>query len=390
MLWTALLIALKWVGSDRVGFLSGAFRDEPRALHGHPKDATGIDTETDDTSSDDCLSLKEHGDYEAGNDFSVVLTNDNKESKATRNFGSMTVTACRFIFFGSGAIFLACLVLLYTQGLPHVQETIDATWSASGQVHEIVSDTSALVHENVPNAKALIISLRKGIQLELDRPEFCPNDPSLDDTPLASEIRRFVHDVLDQFDTLDKYLSFDSKKISEILTRLNHISGDIVDRTGTTEATGFVSAVCFVILALLPVLLSGAALMAHERVSFPKFEKIVRYLLAPLFVVAVVAAWTMLVVVLVSATMTADFCLPSGRVAGSGPDQTVLSMLEAVHEEPGSMVHQLVEHVISDGEVSANVIDMLHDYQFKTVRQRTDSSENLPINQSLALRLFMF
>ena len=375
VLWTALLIALKWAGSEKVGFLSGAFRDVPRPLYGLAKDHAGSDTATDDASSDDCSSLEKPSSYEVGHDLSASLTNEFAASKKPmRKAGSLTVATCRLIFCGSGLIFLACLVLVFTQGLLHVQETVDVASAASSQVYDIVNETSTLVHKNVPSAKSLISSVRKGIQLELVRPDFCPADPAMDDTPLASEIRLYAYDVIGQLDTLDKYLSFDSKKISEILKLLSQVSGDVFERTDTMEVTGFLSALCFVILALLPVLLSGAAIMAQNQVSFPMLESMVRWVLAPIFVVVVVAAWTMMVVVLVSATMSADFCIPSGGVAGSGPDQTVLNMLQAVHEHPGSMAYQLAEHVISDCEVNSTVIDMLHDYQFKTVRRLADGS----------------
>jgi hypothetical protein len=356
--WAICLIACKWIGKTKVGFLSGKLCEDPveRPPDSDEKEFGKFSRECD------WDALKDgDDDVSTGVDLDLVGSSEAAPTSSSRIW-------LYYVFIGKGSIFFGCLALLFAQGLLHTHETIDIAASSSSQVQYIAHESYMLIHETVPAMTSLIFRLREGLQLELDMPEFCPANPSLDDTWLASQIREYAYDILNQLDTLGGFLSFDTENTGKMLQLLLEKDvTEVADWAGSIDTTGFVTIPAFVLLALVPVLLMAAALLAYEQVWFPVFDRAVRRLLIPLLVIFVAAAWSLLVLNLSAATIAVDFCLPSDDIVGSSPDRTVLRALQAMHQHPSGMVYQFAEHIISGCSFDAEVVMLIEAYRFRMV-----------------------
>ncbi|GKY99356.1 hypothetical protein MPSEU_000890600 [Mayamaea pseudoterrestris] len=370
MIWVVFLIIFKRIRSKKIGFLSGNFADTVSESGNNLMMSLQSLQVNLDTACQNLGKLPLHevekGAVEEGDaepeEVGKVVAHASAESATS----SSMVNICRFLFIASGTLFFAFLVLVFSQGLMHVQETAEILNDSSSVVHAISIDVGVLVNDKVPQMRYLASSLRESIQIELDRPTFCPAQPALGRTVFASDIRTFAYDVVEQLKTLDALFAIDKAEIDQVLQGIDGATSAIKARTGEHDLMSLRGAVCFVVVAILPLFLMAATLMAHEQVPFRKFEHAVEWMILPLFILLVVFAWSTLVVALATAAMAADFCLPDGRIAESGPDQSLLNILQAIHQHPGSMTYQLAEHIMSECVVSADIVNLLEKYQFET------------------------
>lgn len=336
-------------GQKRSGFLSGA-----------PFEVTG--NGSDDTK-DDTGKSKSRVTDENTSDFRGCL-------------GISTTTWVRVTFILSGITFILFAVLLVTEGITNLQETVRTVHQSSIDIGTLSTEAEEIINVGLRDVRGLANNVRVALGAELEGDAFCPADPGLDNNEAAADVRDKADQALDLLGQLDDFMRDEIDVISEAITEAGSAAAEVEEGLGDVDLTDWEALLILIPFTFVPCLLVAAAILAHFDVEFPFFICFINWFLMPLFILMVVACAVVATLMIAAASANSDFCLPGGYPTdsydGISPDTTMARILD-VNGYQGDTIREVADFYLAQCQDVKDPYTFFTDY----VPELTESQSTL-------------
>lgn len=214
-------------------------------------------------------------------------------------------------------------------------------------------------------AGRLAQKVKSAMSSQLDDPsKFCPAHPDLEDiAPQATEMRRQAMDAVSQIDEISNYIDTTVRQVYDSLREARDNSEMISAQLTRIDVTDWKALLALIPFSIVPALLMAGALLAMFDSTFKCYTCFINWFLCPVFVVLVAITWIIAALMIISAAINGDFCLPGGRIGDLGiepirnnmtltlqpnpPDYTVLELLKQQGFEPDTSTYDVAAYYIS-------------------------------------------
>lgn len=109
----------------------------------------------------------------------------------------------RGTFIGCGLLFLIFAILLVTQGITQLQDTVVVVHTSAVDVGAIAKEADKIVNLGLKDVRGMANSIRDKLIEELHGDELCPADPNFNNNQEFKEIRDLADEALDQLEQID-------------------------------------------------------------------------------------------------------------------------------------------------------------------------------------------
>jgi hypothetical protein len=347
--WMLLILIFLCLGRDRVGFLSGAPFDRKRRYSKAKQSASP------QPSTDGSLQEEFNNEVEATNTVS-------RKRKGGGCCGGTTPVWIRGSFILSGIIFILFSILLVTQGITNLQQTVETMDQSAVDVQLLASEASAILQEGLLDVQPVAASLRDALVAELQRDNFCPGDPDLEQSATAQDVRDVATTAVDALTALDEFVTEQADDIALAVEKVEKGAAQIHDVTGDVDVTDWEALLILIFYTIVPCVLVAATILAHYDVdvSGSGLVCIINWFFLPLFILMVIVAAGTASGMIIAASANSDFCLPGGRaeiddnqlseffVRTNSPDYTLMRILERSGYKPEDtdMVYKVANYYV--------------------------------------------
>lgn len=342
--WVLALLFCSYVGKNRVGWLAGLDDADEKLL-------TQTDTEDDD---DDSLEFEEAWECQD----SIQCTDEN--ISPSRN----TFRYFRFVFLICGVAFVASAFVFANIGVANLQLTVNSVHETSSQINELAHQVRFILSAEIPVLSPLSTYVASRINEELAVEQFCPGNPTLDNSDLAWQVKQNAASVRDQMSDIPHLTSsFDTGAIQKILDSLIMGAERVQSATAKIRLTSWCLLLFLFLYTTIPTLLMASAVMALLEVSFRFQVKLIKFVLLPLFGLLVAMAWLGAAGFAAASAVNFDICMPERATMTTipykldGPDVTILEVIEQVGFGPDTVEYWTTLYYVSFCSIG---IDPLH------------------------------
>jgi len=274
-------------------------------------------------------------------------------------------TRVRIIFLLSGLLFVTAAVLSITKGLTHLDQTLYSMDDTATQVHNITETAIILLQDTQERVGGVAETLRTTIKNQLAAGNFCPANPTLDNSTTGQNIRDQATNVMDMLGQIRQFLGESAIQLSAGLYRANQASKQASGYMRGIETDDWKALCVLIPFLVVPVLLMTAGAMALCEVHIPWYNCFISWVIMPLFVLMTTAAWGVAAGMIIVAGIEGDFCLPGGRIQLENsnyqlnpPDVSVLNMLNAAGIN-GTETYNIVEYFVTQCRVGSDPFDFI-------------------------------
>ena len=346
-------------GQGRVGFLSGA------PLKHRSSQSKSRDNDDEQSSMDS---------------FNTPATRKRKSSTVVDG-ASQSCSCCllaspswvRGTFILSGVIFILFAILLVTQGITNLQDTVYSVNLSASEIDALATDAEDILRSGLLDLQSQATSIRDGIVTELSGDNFCPADPTLENYPDAAKIRNLTDSAEVLLSQLDTFLVEQVEGISDAIDDAAKGARQVKSATDDVDLLGWRTLIVLIPYTIVPCLLVSAAIMAHFDAELPILDSFIRWFLMPLFVIMVIVCAGVASGMIAVASANSDFCLPGGKPTdtypGTSPDTTVWRVLDREQHTQDDLLRQVADFYIDQCQNKPDPFVFLKDYVPTLVRR---------------------
>jgi hypothetical protein len=339
-------------GQGRVGFLSGA----PLKAR---SDNSGTNVDDDEQSSMNSFNTP-------APQKSKRMTVVGGASQGCNCRLNASLTGVRATFIMSGVIFILFAILLVTQGITNLQDTIYSVNLSASEIDALATEADDILHSGLLDLQTEAVSLRDSIVTELSGNNFCPADPTLDNYPDAANIRNLTDSAEGLLSQLDTFLADQVEGVSSAIDDAAKGARQVKRATDDVDLLGWKTLFVLIPYTIVPCLLVSVAIMAHFDADLPIMNTVVRWFLMPLFVIMVIVCAGVASGMIAAASANSDFCLPGGRPTdtypGTSPDTTIWRVLDRKQFTPDDLLRQVADFYIDQCLNKPDPFVFLKDY----------------------------
>lgn len=301
-----------------------------------------------------------------------LTSQSNKGSTVDGNSGKNCVTGAsptvvRSIFIGSGIMFILFAILMVTQGLTNLQDTIVTVYRSAVDIDAIATEADDIMNSGLLNVQSTATSVRDGIITELSGDTFCPADPTLANNEAAANVRVQADEAVQLLTLLDNFLGDRIPFVSSAIQQAAKGAKQVESATDDVDLTDWEALVILIPYTIIPCLLVAAAIMAQYDVEFPYLNCAINWFLMPLFVIMVIVCAGVACGMVAAASANSDFCLPGGRpemdsYSGSSPDTTFYRFLDRKQIDESALVRQVADYYVEQCQNTTDPFEFLKSY----------------------------
>lgn len=276
-------------------------------------------------------------------------------------------TVVRSVFIGSGIMFILFAILIVTQGITNLQDTIVTVHRSAVDIDSIATEADDIINSGLLNVQGTATSVRDGIITELSGDNFCPADPTLENNQAAASVRTQADEAVQLLSLLDNFLGDRITVVSSAIQQAAKGAQQVESATDDVDLTDWEALVVLIPYTIIPCLLVAAAIMAQYDVGFPFLNCAINWFLMPLFVIMVVVCAGVACGMVAAASANSDFCLPGGRpemdaYSGMSPDTTVYRFLDRKQINGSALVRQVADYYIEQCQNTTDPFEFLKSY----------------------------
>mmetsp|Transcript_12647 Transcript_12647/g.17943 ORF Transcript_12647/g.17943 Transcript_12647/m.17943 type:complete len:552 (+) Transcript_12647:136-1791(+) len=301
VIWLLVILVFKCLGQRRVGFLSGA-----------------------------------------------PFTKTPEISAVGGNVRRPMITRC--VFLSSGVILIVFGVLLVTQGITNLRDTISNVYYSNEQIASITRDA-----EDISTSLRLVgvsaAEIRNTIVGNLGN--FCPDEVDVE-AATGHDIDAIAQDTVDLLDDLGDFLNEDLVTLEDSLNTTTKASEDVDEVVNDIDLNDWQALIVLIPLIVVPSLLMVGVLMAMFESSNLIYTRVIDWCLLPIFVLITLFAICGCGAIMVVSTVNADWCYgeESTKFSGSSiqtnsPDGTVLNIMDELGFEQTDLVFRGVKYYVT-------------------------------------------
>lgn len=269
----------------------------------------------------------------------------------------------RSVFCFSGIIFILFAILLVTQGLTNLQDSVVIFSRSARDIEILAQEAETLIAIVRTEIQQSAVDIRLSLSQELDGDAFCPSDPTLENNAALTELRNEADaalELLAEVDQIDEQVS----AVAEGVAEAKEAAENVKQETSNIDITAWQALFVLIPLTFVPCILVAASILAHFGADVP-LERVLHWLILPLFIILVILCSISACFFLPLAIANADFCLPpelSSDFYNSGlPDTTVFRMMDREGYVTGDdIVRKVANYYI--GQCPANVPDPFEEW----------------------------
>jgi hypothetical protein len=280
----------------------------------------------------------------------------------------------RRIFITAGLLYTFFGILLVVCGVTEVQQTVSTLQGSAEDINTIALESMNMVENGLRNMDDLAIKLRYMLLLEFQNPDFCPNDPTMTSTVVATDVKRQMDSVAAPLRGLTPFSKFSLDKVQFGATIVQKGAEDFVRATENVDYTDWRALLIFVPYIIVPLIVTGACIFVYLDIELPIFGCVITILWFPLLFVMTMVAWFSAGAMVIAAGANADFCLPNGK--GSSPDTTIYNIMRVWGFAETDYAYRIVQYYVSQCTIGDDPLTDLRAYQPSVVRllSRIDSA----------------
>ncbi|GKY99355.1 hypothetical protein MPSEU_000890500 [Mayamaea pseudoterrestris] len=339
LIWIIATFVFKYLGKERVGFLSGA-----------PFNATP--TRRKDFPSEQARPQIEDWDEELEKEY-YRMQFKSRINPSWKN----KPTIIRIAFLLCGLVYVILSILLVTKGVANLFQTVHVFQRSLERVDLIANSTQVLLNNLRPVA-ASSQNIYDGLSSQVSGSNFCPNDPSLSFSTQAQEVQSQAQDAVDQLGQFNEILDASLlNDLEAVLARYYDFANPFNKTLSTVDVNNWQIIVAIVPVNVVAVLMMAGTLLAIFTIDFPFYGAFLNYVLCPLMFIICTVCWLTAGLMAMGAGLNGDFCLPGGRVGESSPDETILNMMEASGNGPTDEefdMYTVAKYYVKQCQVGAN------------------------------------
>jgi hypothetical protein len=269
-------------------------------------------------------------------------------------------TRSRMVFVASGLVVIVFSILLVTQGLTKLQNTVDTVNESSVVAQQISMDTRALIVSGLRDLRSSATNVRTTLLNELNRDIFCPADPAFA-VGTAANIREDIDTALDILERLEGFQDDNLAEFEAALWDIQDSARDVQDTSNDADFIGWKAMIVVIPYVIITGLLMSAAVMAFFDVSLLDFSCCTNWFLMPTFIVITSAACVTAGLTALAAGANSDFCLPEGDDSAS-PDTNVARIMLADGYEENDFDFRLIRYITSQCTHKDNPLEPFQAY----------------------------
>jgi hypothetical protein len=237
---------------------------------------------------------------------------------------------CTFIL--SGIIFILFSILLVTQGVLNLQNTIDSVNFLASDIDALALDAEDILRSGLLGLQTQATSVRDLIVTNLTDDSFCPADPTLENSTVFTDIRVKADVASEVLSELNNFLVDKVESLSDSINDAAKGAREVQSATEDVDITGWKLAIILIPYTIVPFMLVLAAVLAHFEKDVPMLNNVNRWFFMPLFLILVIVAAGTASGMIAAASANSDFCLPGGQPTdtypGTSPDSTIWRVLD--------------------------------------------------------------
>jgi hypothetical protein len=173
----------------------------------------------------------------------------------------------RSIFISSGIMFILFAILLVTQGITNLQDTIFSVHRSAVDIDSIATEADGIMNSGLLGLQDMAISVRDGVVTQLGGENFCPNDPNLENNQAAADIRVQADNAVQLLTQLDNFLGDRITAVAAAIVQAAKGARQVQSATVDVDLTNWVALLILIPYTIIPCLLVAAAIMAHYDVA---------------------------------------------------------------------------------------------------------------------------
>ncbi|CAB9498386.1 expressed unknown protein [Seminavis robusta] len=279
----------------------------------------------------------------------------------------------RITFFFCGLIQIIFAILLVTKGVENFQQTTDTIQISTESMRLYVKE-AVDVSLNLKQEGDTGWILRDQVILNLDRENFCPGNPLLNQTEQGQKILLGTEQVLQMLNELGDFISFNVATLETSLEvtqdQLDSLEWTMAD-TKSPESNGGLVAFPYLILASAMIV---GAVTAQANSMTDCFLCVLNWVVLPLYIFQTVLSYIALGVVAIGASLNADFCGGQTR----SPDQVMLDTMFRLGFKEDGLLFQIVRYYAYQCTERAEVDPFLFLRKFdSSIAQGREAIQNL-------------
>jgi len=285
----------------------------------------------------------------------------------------------RVTFFIAGLLNIVFAMLMVTKVTANLQQTTDTVQMSTSNLDLILNAAVSTV-DNVKEAGITGEKIRAQVVVDLDRNEFCPDNPLFAQTPQGQNLFNATDGVIEAMQQMGAFIDDDTAGLEEGLEdakkqltnvddyiinieenewlgeflkkRLRSYGNERSDDVKSSQHTAHKSVLCpfnaayitggliaFPYLILSALMMAGA-LAAQLNTMTDCFLCVLNWVILPLFMFVTFATFIFLVLISFAASMNADFC--GGE--NSTPDKVIMDFMFRSGEDPEGFLYQIVRY----------------------------------------------
>jgi hypothetical protein len=314
--WGVTLLVFRCFSPQRVGFLSG----QPFVLNA--PDPDGIDN---DERINQSLSVDSN--HHNGAQASYYI----EESPTRQSFGGSAEyiedikhnqkpikvipfwnrpKRIRVTFLFCGLTYVTFSALLVAKGVTDLQNTVTTLNVSAQNINLIATEARDIIQNGIRKAADVAYTVRKALTTELNTTNFCPADPTAQNSNVASQFSDSAAQATDLLNQLDNFAAQPLTEADTALATVEKGCNDVEDFSGSIDLTSWETLVVLVPYVIVPALLTSGCILALFNVSLPRFDCFINWFVLPLFIIMNIVSFVVASLMLVAAGVNTDFCLP--------------------------------------------------------------------------------
>ena len=280
---------------------------------------------------------------------------------------SASPSVVRSVFIGSGIMFILFAILIVTQGITNLQDTVVTVHRSAVDIDSIATEADDIMNSGLLSVQATASSVRDGIVTELSGDAFCPADPTLENNDSVANIRVQADQAVQLLTSLDNFLGDRIPVVSLAIQQAAKGARQVESATDDVDLTDWEALVVLIPYTIIPCLLVAAAIMAQYDVEFPFLNCAINWFLMPIFIIMVIVCAAVASVMVAAASANSDFCLPGGRpdmdtYSGLSPDTTVYRFLDRKQIDQSALVRQVADYYVKQCQNATDPFDFFKSY----------------------------
>ena len=272
-----------------------------------------------------------------------TLNDDDEPTKDQLKKWESRSNTSRLIFLFFGFLLVMFSIVMILSGFQQVKQTRIIAEKSLDDASALVVDAAELA-EDLKDVGLSAIDLRDQLVVELDKDKLCPNDPNyLAQGEITRTIEENAGAAIEMLEMLGEFATKDIKQMEAGLLMADEVIDDIdtvIYAVKVREGAGIVFIVPLVVMTV--VMMVGAE-CARRGKQTEWFEFAMSWILLPMFIVWIVATFTLCGLLALAASANADFCAGG---ADMSPDSTILAALQNAGLKQDSIEFEIARYYL--------------------------------------------